>query len=112
MLTSPETAMVAGIESGWRKLHLPENEPEDVAKSILICATANRGEGSNSHKDAKVPFAGKILFVAGGQSYEIEDRLQELEPEWLGKDNSKSLVVGQDFLMNGETSWDTDKAKK
>lgn len=112
MLTRPETAMVAGIEAGWKELHLPENEPEDVANSILICATANRVEDSNSHKGAKLPFTGKIVFVAGGQSYEIEDSMQELEPEWLGRENSKSLVVGQDFLMNGETSWDTEKAKE
>ncbi|KAH7311854.1 putative 15-hydroxyprostaglandin dehydrogenase [Rhexocercosporidium sp. MPI-PUGE-AT-0058] len=72
-----KTAMVAGIETGWRELSLPENEPEDVAESILICATANRR--------AVLPFAGKVVFVAGGESYEIEDGINELEPRWLGR---------------------------
>jgi hypothetical protein len=35
--------MVKGIEKGWAELKLPANEPEDVARSILLCATANRG---------------------------------------------------------------------
>lgn len=102
--------MVAGIEAGWRELGLPENVPEDVARSILVCATANCGKGK-THQGARLPFAGKILFVAGGQSYEIEDNIQELEPAWLGKSNSEKLRLGQDFLMNGETSWDTAISK-
>ncbi|KAH7390371.1 putative 15-hydroxyprostaglandin dehydrogenase [Cadophora sp. MPI-SDFR-AT-0126] len=138
-----KTAMVAGIESGWRDLHLPENEPEDVAKSILICATANRllsisnlsnpnhpnpqhqnAASSTSktdenepapkvtgHEGAALPFTGKILFVAGGQSYEIEDKMDELEPVWLGRENSEVLVKGQEFLMRDGVSWDTSKAK-
>jgi len=117
-----KTGMVAGIESGWRELGLPENKPEDVARSIVICATANRArvkydtktlETSRGlrHGGTKVPFWGKILFVAGGESYEIEEKFDNLEPEWLGAENSKSLAIGQDFLMNGETSWDTTKSK-
>lgn len=109
-----ETAMVAGIENGWRELQLPENEPEDVAKSILICATANRSTPSSqtnptNHSGVKLPFSGKIVFVAGGKSYEIEDRLNELEPEWLGRENSRVLEKGQEFLMREGTSWDTSK---
>lgn len=65
-----------------------------------------------SHEGAKLPFWGKILFVGGGQSYEIEDRINELEPLWLGEENSKVLEKGQEFLMDGSTSWDPSvKAK-
>ncbi|KAH9218226.1 hypothetical protein DL95DRAFT_489966 [Leptodontidium sp. 2 PMI_412] len=95
-----KTAMVAGIESGWRALNLPENEPSDVAKSILVCATANR------HRGATLPFEGKIVFVAGGESYEIEERMTGLEPEWLGRENSERLERGQEFLMREGTSWE------
>lgn len=49
--------------------------------------------------------------MAGGESYEIEERFDELEPEWLGEENSRVLKLGQEFLMNGETSWDTGKAR-
>ncbi|KAK0105502.1 hypothetical protein ONS96_004887 [Cadophora gregata f. sp. sojae] len=127
------TAMVAGIESGWRELQLPENDPTDVAKSILICATANRSlpspsplpstqpsststsnsdpSSSTNHAGVNLPFSGKILFVAGGQSYEIEDKMVELEPVWLGKENSEDLERGQEFLMREGTSWDTSLGK-
>ncbi|CZR63059.1 related to 3-hydroxyacyl-CoA dehydrogenase [Phialocephala subalpina] len=117
-----KTGMVAGIESGWRALGLPENKPEDVARSILICATANRSRAKYdkqsltaipkvSHQGANLPFWGKILLVAGGESYEIEDKFKELEPELIGKENSRVFAKGQEFLMNGETSWDTSKSK-
>ncbi|KAF8860205.1 NAD(P)-binding protein [Acephala macrosclerotiorum] len=116
-----ETGMVKGIESGWRELGLPENRPEDIARSIVICVTANRSRAKYdkqsltttrlTHQGVKLPFWGKVFFVAGGESYEIEDKLNELELEWLGKENSKVLEKGQDFLMNGETSWDTSKSK-
>lgn len=114
--------MVAGIESGWRELSLPENTPQDVAKAILICCTASRGvskfntktlepEKKEIHEGANLPFEGKIVFVGGGEAWEIEEKMDSLEPEWLGEENSRVLKKGQDFLMNGETSWDTSKGK-
>ncbi|KAF2270516.1 putative 15-hydroxyprostaglandin dehydrogenase [Lojkania enalia] len=105
-----KTRLVKGIEEGWHKLGLPENEPEDVARSIVLCATANRSEGK-SHAGANMPFAGKILWIAGGESYEIEDAIQALEPQWLGEENSKVLAKGQEYLANQGTSWDADKLK-
>ena len=104
-----ETALVKGIEKGWEALKLPTNKPEDVARSILICSTANRGKDGITHKGVRLPFSGKILYVAGGQSYEIEDALQELEPQWLGIENSRILKIGQDYLMDPATSWDSSK---
>ncbi|TVY82963.1 Short-chain dehydrogenase reductase 3b [Lachnellula suecica] len=105
-----KTAMVKGIEKGWAELKLPANEPQDVALAILTCSTANRSQNGKTHKGAVLPLAGKILFVAGGKSYEIEDALQRLEPQWLGAENSRVLEIGQDYLMNSETSWDTTKS--
>lgn len=106
-----KTRMVRGIEQGWYEKNLPTNEPADVARAIVLCATANRGT-TTSHPGAKLPFAGKILWIGGGKAYEIEDRLQELEPEWLGRENSAVLARGQAFLEAEGTSWDVDKQKK
>ena len=103
--------MVLGIEEGWYEQNLPVNEPEDVARSILICATANRGSDGETHSGARLPFAGKMLHVAGGESYEIEDELKNLEPFWLGAENSKILEKGQAYLAAEGTSWDTTKSR-
>jgi hypothetical protein len=103
--------MVKGIEAGWYAQGLPTNEPSDVARTIVLCATANRGHDKTTHNGAVLPFAGKILWVGGGKPYEIEDRLQALEPEWLGKENSAVLAKGQAYLEDEETSWDADKNK-
>ncbi|KAH8676556.1 hypothetical protein BGZ60DRAFT_562212 [Tricladium varicosporioides] len=104
-----KTQMVKGIEQGWEALKLPTNQPEDVARSIIICSTANRIPDNKIYKGASMPFAGKILFVAGGESYEIEDALQRLEPQWLGGENSRILERGQAYLMSADTSWDSTK---
>ena len=104
-----ETRLVRGIEKGWYERGFPVNEPEDVARSILICATANRGQNGRTHGNARLPFAGKILFVAGGESYEIEDGIQRLEPVWLGNENSEILEKGQEYLASAGTSWDESK---
>ncbi|CAH0020302.1 unnamed protein product [Clonostachys rhizophaga] len=97
------TVLTSGIAVSWEELDLPMNEPEDIATSMLICATAN-GSGGR-HPGSVLPFHGKILYVAGGKSYEIEDNLQKLEPQWLGEENSRMLAKGQDFLHNGTTTW-------
>ncbi|KAJ5984810.1 hypothetical protein N7522_012006 [Penicillium canescens] len=98
------TILTKTIAAAWEELGLPMNEPEDVATSILICATAGRSNGA-THDGSVTPFHGKILLVAGGKSFEIEDNLQSLEPQWLGEHNSQALAMGQDFLHNGKTSW-------
>lgn len=95
-----ETAMARAISEGWYKLKLPSNEAADVATAIIICSTANRGDAGEVHHNAKLPFAGKILWVGGGQTYEIEDRIQALEPQWLGEQNSKELARGQAYLAS------------
>lgn len=101
--------MVLGIEKGWYERGLPVNEPEDVGRAILICATANRGANGLTHQGARLPFAGKIVYVSGGESYEIEDGIQKLEPNWLGKENSQVLEKGQEYLASDSTSWDESK---
>lgn len=105
--------MAASWGQAWCDRNLPSNEPEDVACAILICASANRSCHESSHSGVVLPFAGKIVWVGGGESYEIEDRLQALEPEWLGKENSRVLVKGQEFLEEmGDWSKGVPAAKK
>jgi hypothetical protein len=96
--------MTKGIAPAWQQENLPYNKSQDVANAMVICATANRKPGV-SNAGRKDHFHGKIIFVGGGNSYEIEDRLQNLEPEWLGKENSRVVELGQQFLHNGTTSW-------
>ncbi|KAJ5636280.1 NAD(P)-binding protein [Penicillium longicatenatum] len=103
-----KTRLVLAIEQGWYERGLPTNEAADVARAILLCATANRGLNGNTHGGARLPFAGKIVFVAGGESYEIEDRIQNLEPKWLGEENSRVLLKGQEYLAGH--SWDATKS--
>lgn len=106
-----KTQMVKGIEDGWAGLQLPTNDAEDVARAILICATTNRGQGGQSHGRAVLPFEGKLVWVAGGQAYEIEDNIQRLEPKWLGEENSLVVAKGQEYLFSPDKSWDASKEK-
>ncbi len=103
------TQMVKGIEKAWREQGIAENAPKDVAQAIVLCATANRGENGETHEGAAMPFEGKIVWVGGGESYEIEDNIQRLEPQWLGEENSRVLAKGQELLASPGTSWDAPK---
>ncbi|KAF2179694.1 putative 15-hydroxyprostaglandin dehydrogenase [Zopfia rhizophila CBS 207.26] len=107
-----KTRLVKGIEDGWYERGLPANEPEDVARSIVLCATAHGSSEGKTHPGAKMPFAGKILWISGGEAYEIEDAIQALEPQWLGDGNSKVLAKGQEYLASQGKSWDADKRKR
>ncbi|MCJ1477989.1 hypothetical protein MMC13_006664 [Lambiella insularis] len=90
------TAVVAGIEGNWYKENLPVNQPADVAKVIV---DVTRSEKLN----------GKAFYIEGGRGWEIEDKINELEPQWLGEEASRSLAKGQALLGNG-TGW-TSKQK-
>jgi hypothetical protein len=64
------------------------------------------------HDGAVVPFAGTIIWVSGDESYKIEDGIQRLEPEWLGKGNNRVLKMVQGFLMDANIGWDLSKSSK
>jgi hypothetical protein len=103
--------MIVGIEKAWIEGGYPINEPEDVARTIVVCATANRGPEGVTHGGAKLPFSGKMIYVSGGEGYEIEDAQKALEPQWLGEENSRILAKGQEFLARADVSWDPEKSK-
>ncbi|EED14321.1 3-hydroxyacyl-CoA dehydrogenase, putative [Talaromyces stipitatus ATCC 10500] len=87
-----ETAMVAGIEDGWRKAQLPINQPLDVAKVITGVLAA---EGQEER------VSGMAMYVEGGRAWEIERNLDRLQPQWLGEEPSESLEKGQAVLGDG-----------
>ncbi|KAL4885806.1 hypothetical protein BJY04DRAFT_179225 [Aspergillus karnatakaensis] len=104
-----KTRMIVGIEKDWIEAGHPVNEAEDVARQIAICATANRSADGTTHGGAKLPFSGKMIFVSGGQGYEIEEKQKALEPQWLGEENSRALTRGQEFLARADISWDPER---
>ncbi|KAL4871445.1 hypothetical protein BDV12DRAFT_28736 [Aspergillus spectabilis] len=106
-----KTRMIVGIEKAWIEGGYPINEPEDVARTIVVCATANRGSEGVTHGGANLPFSGKMIYVSGGEGYEIEDAQKALEPQWLGEENSRILARGQEFLARADVSWDPEKSK-
>lgn len=104
------TRMIVGMQKGWIENGFPLNESEDVARQIVICATANRGNNGATHTGAKLPFSGKMIYVSGGEGYEIEDEHKALEPQWLGEENSRVLALGQEFMARPEFTWDPERA--
>jgi len=67
---------------------LPLNEPENVARALLLPVLR---PGLN----------GKSFFVAGGQIVEVEDKLQECQPIWLGVELSGLMSEGQRRTVPG-----------
>ncbi|OJJ54507.1 hypothetical protein ASPSYDRAFT_159940 [Aspergillus sydowii CBS 593.65] len=104
------TRMIVGMQKGWIENGFPLNESEDVARQIVICATANRGTNGATHTGAKLPFSGKMIYVSGGEGYEIEDEHKALEPQWLGEENSRVLALGQEFMARPEFTWDPERS--
>lgn len=102
------TNMTKGFEDSWIAQGLPTNQAADVARAILICASANRAPPQKGHGNAVLPFAGKIILVGGGESYEIEDSIQALEPQWMGPELSNQVSKGQGFLKQ-MADWDKPK---
>jgi hypothetical protein len=44
---------------------------------------------------------GKSMYVEGRRAWEIEKNLDRLEPQWLGKEPSRTLAKGQEALGDG-----------
>ncbi|KAL4924961.1 uncharacterized protein BDV17DRAFT_198535 [Aspergillus undulatus] len=104
------TRMIVGIEKGWEEQGYPISEAEDVVQCIMICATANRGRDGETHTGARLPFEGKMIFIAGSEGYEIEEAQKRLEPLWLGEENSRAVARGQEYLSRKDVSWDPESS--
>lgn len=65
---------------------LPTNTPEDVADALLLPV-------------AKDSINGKSFFIAAGEIVELEDKLHETRPLWMGEQLSASVAEGQRRLV-------------
>lgn len=87
-----DTIMVSGFAAAWKAEGLPVNTAEDVARVAL---------GVTCQDDMN----GKSLWVEGGRAWEVEDKIDLLEPQWLGKQASQSLARGQALLGKVSSYW-------
>jgi len=84
-----DTIMTAGIATQWRKAGLPINVPAGIAD--IIVGVANE-KGMN----------GKAIYVEGNRGWDVEDKINELEPKWLGEEQSRELNRGNELMGTGE----------
>ncbi|KAL4949233.1 hypothetical protein BDW69DRAFT_203007 [Aspergillus filifer] len=82
------TGMVTGVQVVWVKTGLPVNSPMDVA---VVMGRVLGDRGLN----------GTAMYVEGGRAWEIEGKIDELEPLWLGEECSRTLKRGQEVLGSG-----------
>ncbi|KAF2011606.1 3-hydroxyacyl-CoA dehydrogenase [Aaosphaeria arxii CBS 175.79] len=86
-VTRTPLAATSAIQPLWEGAGLPTNEPVQVANVIL-------GVGCDASSNRKV------LWVEGGQSWDIEVKLLELLPQWIGDGPAKTLERVQELVKN------------
>ncbi|EXJ86758.1 hypothetical protein A1O3_03712 [Capronia epimyces CBS 606.96] len=74
----------AAIKDLWG--HLPANTPEGVARALLLPAV-----------DQSIN--GKAFFIAGNHMVELEDKIHESQPSWMGEKLSEDVDEGQRRLI-------------
>lgn len=84
-----DTQLLAGVAPKWRKEKMPMNTPKDVALLILQCA-------------ADASLNGKAVFVAGGHGFDTEEGIDRTLPQWMGEENAKVFLRGQEILGLGD----------
>ena len=72
---------------------LPANQPEGVARALLLPIV-------------RPDVNGKSFFVAGHQITELEDKLAETQPLWMGKELSDNVAEGNWRIATGKTRRD------
>lgn len=65
---------------------LPANRPEGVALALLLPVV-------------RPEINGKSFFVAGHKIFDLEEKLQETQPLWMGSELSKHVNEGQRRLI-------------
>ena len=78
------------------KARLPVNTPEDVGRVMLELAVGKDGKGRK--------WNGTRVFVEGGNGLDIEEGINAIEAQWLGREVSRTLNRGQEVFGNG-TDW-------
>lgn len=114
------TGMTKLAEDMWVGKGLPVNEAKDVAELVVglcaagpgsNCLSTPKGEGA-SGKDLVGPIAhggiqwhvdkeglhGRVMYIEGGRSWEIEEGLDLTMPIWMGKGPAERMRRGQEAL--------------
>ncbi|KXJ87809.1 hypothetical protein Micbo1qcDRAFT_208001 [Microdochium bolleyi] len=74
------------LEDWLAKWTLPKNDPEGVARALLLPVI-------------RPEINGKSFFVAGNEITELEDSLYATEPQWMGQELAANVREGQDILL-------------
>lgn len=74
-----------GVKEKWLKEKMPLNTPTDVGKIIIQCS-ADRG------------LNGKAIFITGGRFFDTEEGIDRTLPQWMGEQNAKEFLKGQELL--------------
>lgn len=83
-----DTQLLGGVREMWVREKMPMNTPEDVARIILQCAA-----------DANIN--GTAVFVTGGRAFDTEEGINRTLPQWMGEENAKEFLRGQELLDLG-----------
>ncbi|KAL1857426.1 hypothetical protein Daus18300_010399 [Diaporthe australafricana] len=78
-----------GVKEKWVKEKMPLNTPTDVGKIILQCSADS---GLN----------GKAVFITGGRFFDTEEGIDRTLPQWMGEQNAKEFLKGQELLGLGD----------
>ena len=95
------TGMSSRIQHIWDERGLPVNNADQVAEYALTMAAVKR---TATHSDA----TGLAVYVEGGKGWELEEDLDRLDCQWMGKEMSQNLVGIQEALGVG-AGWTTTK---
>ncbi|KAH8766150.1 hypothetical protein F5883DRAFT_617559 [Diaporthe sp. PMI_573] len=78
-----------GVKEKWVREKMPLNTPTDVGKIILQCSS-DRG------------LNGKAVFITGGRFFDTEEGVDRTLPQWMGEQNAKEFLKGQELLGLGD----------
>ena len=87
--SATNTRMIGSITDAWLAAGLPLNEPEDVARYVLLCATDENRNGS-------------AVYVSGGRAVDIEAGYLKTMPEWMGQQHTAELAATRAFSGLGD----------
>ncbi|KAK2606678.1 hypothetical protein N8I77_005412 [Diaporthe amygdali] len=78
-----------GVKEKWVEQNMPLNTPADVGKIILQCS-------------ADRELNGRAVFITGGRFFDTEEGVDRTLPQWMGEQNAKEFLKGQELLGLGD----------
>ncbi|CAK7202226.1 hypothetical protein SEUCBS139899_004948 [Sporothrix eucalyptigena] len=100
--SATNTRMIDSLTESWVAAGLPMNQPEDVARYVLLCATDEQRNGN-------------AIYISGGKGVDIEDGYVKTMPVWMGLQHTIDLQASREFCGLGDgwvetkTSWQEKK---